>query len=184
MTGYSLSFSHVGFVVRDMDRMLAFYRDVLGFFLTDRGDLNGRQLRFLSRNPKEHHQIVLMTGRGEDQATTINQISFRVANLGELRTLYARLVAAGAEGLDPATHGNAWSLYFPDPEGNRIEVFTDSEWYVSQPCKVPVDFTRSEAELRADQLELCKSLPGFKPIGEWHAQMRAMMGLEDTAPGG
>lgn len=180
MAEYNLSFSHLGFFVRDLDRMLAFYRDVLGFFLTDEGDLNGRQIRFLSRNPKEHHQVVLMTGRGADQPTTINQISFRVGGLGELKALYSRLVAAGAEGLDPATHGNAWSLYFPDPEGNRIEVFADSEWYVSQPCKVPVDFTRSEAELRADQLELCRGLPGFKPIAEWHAQMRALMGMEAT----
>lgn len=178
MRDYNLSFSHLGFEVYDIDRMLTFYRDVLGFFLTDRGELNGRQLRFLSRNPKEHHQIVLMTGRAEGQRTTINQISFRVGTLGELRTLYARLVAAGAEGLDPASHGNAWSLYFPDPEGNRIEVFADSDWYVSQPCKVPVDFTRPEEALRADQLALCRTLPGFKPIAEWHEQMRLMMGVE------
>ena len=177
MSGYRLSFSHLGFVVRDIDRMLAFYRDVLGFFLTDQGELNGRQLRFLSRSPTDHHQVVLMTGRGEDQPTTINQISFRVGGLGELKSLHTRLVSAGTEGLDPASHGNAWSIYFPDPEGNRIEVFTDSDWYVSQPCKVPVDFTRSEAELRADQEALCRGLPGFKPIGEWHAEMRALMGM-------
>lgn len=178
MPDFALTFSHMGFFVRDLDRMAAFYCEVLGFHQTDRGMLGPRELRFLSRDPKEHHQIVLMTGRGEDQATTINQISFRVGSLEELRTVYARLVAAETPGLDPATHGNAWSVYFPDPEGNRIEVYTDSEWYVSQPCKVTVDLSRPAEELRADNEAMCRTLPGFKPIEQWHADMRALMGLE------
>ena len=140
----------MGFFVRDLENMARFYCDVLGFFLTDQGMLGPRELRFLSRDPAEHHQIVLMSGRGEDQATTINQISFRVAGLEALRTVYARLVAAQTPDLDPATHGNAWSLYFPDPEGNRIEIYAHSEWYVTQPCKVPVDLSRPADELRAE----------------------------------
>jgi catechol-2,3-dioxygenase len=174
---YSLSFSHMGFLVRDLEKMVGFYRDVLGFFLTDQGTLGPRELRFLSRDPTEHHQIVLMTGRGEDQATTINQISFRVGSLEELQTVYARLVAAETPSLDPATHGNAWSVYFPDPEGNRIEVYTDSDWYVTQPCKVSVDLSRPAADLRAENEAMCRDLPGFKPIGEWHAEMRVLMGI-------
>jgi catechol 2,3-dioxygenase len=177
MADYSLSFSHMGFFVRDLEKMVAFYRDVLGFFLTDQGMLGPRELRFLSRDPTEHHQIVLMTGRSEDQETTINQISFRVATLEDLRTVYARLVAADTPNLDPATHGNAWSVYFPDPEGNRIEVYTDSEWYITQPFKVPVDLTRPAEELRTENEELARQQPGFKPITHWHADMRVLMGL-------
>ncbi len=178
MPDYRLTFSHMGYFVRDLEKMARFYCDVLGFYQTDQGALGLRELRFFSRNPKEHHQIVLMTGRAEDQATTINQISFRVGSLEELRSVHARLVAAETPDLDPATHGNAWSLYFPDPEGNRIEIYTDSEWYVTQPCKVPVDLTRTAEELRAENEAMCRELPGFKPIAEWQAQMRAMMGAE------
>jgi catechol 2,3-dioxygenase len=174
---YSLSFSHMGFFVRDLEKMVAFYRDVLGFFLTDQGWLGPRELRFLSRDPSEHHQIVLMTGRGEDQETTINQISFRVATLEELCIFYARLVAADIPNLDPATHGNAWSVYFPDPEGNRIEVYTDSQWFITQPHKVPVDLSRPAVDLRAENEAMCRMMPGFKPISEWHADMRALMGM-------
>jgi catechol 2,3-dioxygenase len=176
MPDYSLTFSHMGFFVRDLEKMARFYCDTLGFFQTDQGMLGPRELRFFSRNPKEHHQIVMMTGRAEDQATTINQISFRVASLEELRTVFAKLVAADTPSLDPATHGNAWSVYFPDPEGNRIEIYTDSEWYVTQPCKVPVDLTRPAEELRAENEAMCRKLPGFKPITEWQAGMRALMG--------
>jgi catechol 2,3-dioxygenase len=178
MAGAGLDFSHMGFLVRDLDAMVAFYRDVLGFFLTDRGTLGTRELRFLSRNPTEHHQIVLMDGRGADQPTTINQISFRVGSLEDLRAVYARLHDAGTTGLDPATHGNAWSIYFPDPEGNRIEVYTDSEWYISQPFKLPVDLSRPADELRAENEALARQQPGFKPIAAWHADMRALMGME------
>jgi catechol 2,3-dioxygenase len=178
MAGYSLIFSHMGFLVRDLDKMVAFYRDVLGFFLTDQGLLGDIHLRFLSRDPTEHHQIVMKSGRGPDQPTTIDQISLRVGSLEELRTVYARLVAANVPSLDPATHGNAWSVYFPDPEGNRIEVYTDSEFYVSQPCKVKVDLSRPAEDLRAENEAMCRDLPGFKPISEWHADMRALMGME------
>jgi catechol 2,3-dioxygenase len=177
MAEYSLSFSHMGFLVRDLEKMARFYCDVLGFFQTDKGLLGPVELRFLSRDPTEHHQIVLKSGRGDDQATTIDQISLRVGSLEELRRVYARLVAADIPNLDPATHGNAWSLYFPDPEGNRIEIYTDSEWYVSQPCKVKVDLSRPAEELRAENEAMCRGLAGFKPIGEWQAEMRALMGI-------
>jgi catechol 2,3-dioxygenase len=178
MGDYSLTFSHMGFFVRDLDKMVRFYCDVLGFFQTDMGLLGPVELRFLSRDPTEHHQIVLKSGRGEDQTTTIDQISLRVGSLEELRMVYARLVAADIPNLDPATHGNAWSLYFPDPEGNRIEVYTDSEYYVSQPCKVKVDLGRPAEELRAENEAMCRGLGGFKPVSEWQAEMRTLMGME------
>jgi catechol 2,3-dioxygenase len=168
----------MGFLVRDLEKMVGFYRDVLGFFLTDKGTLGPVELRFLSRDPTEHHQIVLKSGRGADQPTTVDQISLRVGSLEELSVVYARLVAADVQNLDPAAHGNAWSLYFPDPEGNRIEVYTDSEWYVPQPCKVKVDFSRPAEDLRAENEAMCRTLEGFKPISEWQAEMRVMMGME------
>lgn len=35
---------------------------------------------------------------------------------------------------------NAISIYARDPEGNRLEIFIDTPWYVDQPMRVPVDF--------------------------------------------
>ena len=83
---HSLVFSHMGFYVRDLDRMTRFYRDVMCFFVTDRGNLGTVQLVFLSRDPTEHHQIVLATGRPLDLSfSIINQISLRVPDLATLR---------------------------------------------------------------------------------------------------
>ena len=65
-----LSFSHVGIFVTDIARMEDFYTRVLGFTVTDRGDLEtprGRlQFVFLSRDPREHHQVVMASGRPAD----------------------------------------------------------------------------------------------------------------------
>ena len=58
-----LEFSHVGFFVTDLDKMRDFYSRVLGFPITDEGLLGTQRLTFLSRNPKEHHQVVLVEGR-------------------------------------------------------------------------------------------------------------------------
>ena len=86
-------------------------------------------MAFMSRDPREHHQIALATGRG-DMPTTINQVSFRLANLEDLRVWHRRLVELGVGPVDARNHGNAWSLYFLDPEGNRLELYTPSDWHV------------------------------------------------------
>ena len=56
--------SHFGIHVTDMTRMEDFYTRALGLLVSDRGALpNGPTLVFLSRDPDEHHQLVLVTGR-------------------------------------------------------------------------------------------------------------------------
>ena len=62
----ALNFSHLGFYVQDQARMSRYYKDVLCFTETDQGDLGPVRLVFLSRNPAEHHQIVLISGRPEN----------------------------------------------------------------------------------------------------------------------
>lgn len=49
---------------------------------------------------------------------------------------------------------------------------------VTQPCKVTVDLSRPAEDLRAENEAMCRELPGFKPIGKWQADMRALMGME------
>ena len=126
--------SHLGFVVRDLDNMIGFYQRVLGMVLTDRGVYSrGGHIAFMSRDPKEHHQVVFATGRAPEMRTTINQISFQVGTLAELRTYYQILLNEKVEGMEPRNHGNTWSIYFLDPEGNRIELYTPTPWHVEQP---------------------------------------------------
>jgi catechol 2,3-dioxygenase-like lactoylglutathione lyase family enzyme len=168
--------------VTDLPRMERFYTDVLEFTVTDRGQLNGANgpfdLVFLSRDPDEHHQLVLATGRpAESGFNPINQISFRSDSLATLKAAYRRLVAAEARELIPVTHGNAVSVYGRDPEGNRIEVYFNLPWYVTQPMREPVDLTLGEDELMRVLEAHARALPGFEPHAQWRARMAARMGL-------
>ena len=132
----ALRFSHVGLFVTAMAPMVDFYSGVLGFAITDHGRLGDAVLTFLSRDPREHHQLVLVEGRPPGLPDRIvNQVSFRLDTLGELRQFWRRIARAAPRELVAVTHGNAWSVYFRDPEGNRLEVFTDTPWHVTQPVR-------------------------------------------------
>ena len=58
--------THVGLFVHDLESMAGFYASVFGMVRTDEGsNYRGDRVVFLSRNPNEHHQLVLATGRAD-----------------------------------------------------------------------------------------------------------------------
>jgi len=180
----NLLFSHMGLSVRDIGNMEKFYTEVLGFTVTDRGNAGGMDLVFLSRDPNDHHQIVLATGRPETMPAntanpqfgpSINQISFKVASLPDLRDIKNRLEEWGGQSLFPANHGVAWSIYAHDPEGNNLEFFVDSQWYIRQPFLIPLDLSRSDEEIVAETQRLCEESDGFEPYADWRAKIAPKM---------
>ncbi len=182
MSRPGLTFSHVGFFVTDIARMEDFYTRVLEFTVTDRGQLPGpagpMDLVFLSRDPDEHHQIVLITGRPQEiHFNVINQISLKADKLATLKEMHRRVQAEGLHDIAPVTHGNALSVYVRDPEGNRLELYIDLPWYVSQPMRVPVDLTPPDDAIMAAAEAHARALPGFKPRSQWRAEMARRMGL-------
>jgi catechol-2,3-dioxygenase len=173
----TVAFSHFGFYVKNLERMRDFYCRVLGFIETDRGIARGRPIVFLSRDPREHHQIVLVEGRtGSIDELVINQISLRVGSLAELKQRYA-LVKRETEvsDINPTDHGTAWSLYFRDPEKNRIELFVDSPWYVEQPRVDPLDLDASEKDIVARTRATIEKHPSFRPIEDWQRDFAAKL---------
>ena len=167
------SFSHMGIFVTDPARMEDFYTRVLGFAVTDRGSLGSTSLIFLSRDPQEHHQIVLAAGRPSAAGfNPINQMSFRMADFAGLREMHRRLEREGVQDLAPVSHGNALSVYFKDPEGNRIELFVDTPWYVQQPLRIPMDMKLPDAEIWKWAEREARKQPGFKPVEEWRAALK------------
>ena len=169
------SFSHVGLYVTDAARMEDFYTRVLGFAVTDRGSLGAVSLIFLSRDPREHHQVVLASGRPSGGFNTVNQISFRMADFAGLREMHRRLLIEKASELAPVSHGNALSVYFKDPEGNRIELFIDTPWYVEQPVRIPMDMKLTDDEIWSWAEREAKKLPGFRPVEEWRLGIERRM---------
>jgi len=172
----TLSFSHVGIFVRDVPRMEDFYTRVMGFAVTDRGELDTPRGRvfivFLTRDPREHHQIILASGRpAELPFNPINQISFRMGDFAGLREMYRAIQGEAVTEVSPVSHGNALSVYFRDPEGNRLELFVDTPWYVDQPMRIPMDMSLSDAALWKWAEETARALPGYQPVEAWRAEL-------------
>jgi len=169
----AVHFSHIGIFVSDIARMERFYTGFLGFLVSDSGDLGTVRMVFLSRNPHDHHQIVLVEGRPAEAAfSVINQISLRVEDLSALRHFQANAEKHGASNVHAMTHGNAISVYFWDPEGNRVEVFIDTPWYVQQPFRHPIDLSLPDQEVWRWAEAHARNLPGFRPVSEWQQQFQ------------
>ena len=174
-----MAFSHIGLYVTDMESMVSFYTDVLGFSVTDRARIRENDVVFLSRSPDEHHQIVLVPGRAPQSPSTVNQISFRVIGLAELRRLHAQLVGLGVSGINPTNHGGSWSVYFSDPEGNRIELLAQTPWYVP-PVSVSLDLSLSDAEIYSLTEAMVEKTPGYMPRAQWREQLERRLTEEGT----
>ena len=170
---YGLTLSHVGVFVTDMPKMVDFYTNFLGFAESDRGETStGGEIVFLTRDPREHHQFVLATGRPTDLPfNLVQQLSFRVDSLDTLRELQRGLSNEHATELGPVSHGNALSVYLHDPEKNRVELLIDTPWYVPQPCRIPVDLALPDDELWAMLERQARALPGFKSRAAWMAEI-------------
>ena len=70
------------------------------------------------------------------------------------------------------SHGNAWSIYFKDPEGNRVELFVDTPWYTPQPCREPLDLTQPAEQIRKPTEEYCRTQPRFQRDTEWRRELK------------
>jgi catechol 2,3-dioxygenase len=165
--------AHIGIYVHDKPRMIDFYTGVLGLMVTDSGAArSGMELTFLSANPGNHHQVVLVSGRPDTSGfNPINQLSFMVGSLAELRETHRRALAKGGTEMRVISHGNAWSCYFKDPEGNVIETYLDSPFHVPQPHGEPLDLTKSDEQILSETEAACRADPGFMPIADYQARM-------------
>ena len=129
-----MGLGHVGIYVRDLERMVAFYRDTLGMRVTKQNWRAG--IVFLSADPETaDHEIALFRGRPDGGDThLINQISLRVPTLDALRMFHRKFVAEGLQIDAVVNHVSAIGCYYFDPEGNRSEVF----WVTGRACWVPI----------------------------------------------
>jgi len=180
----NIMFSHMGFAVSDLDRMEDFYTRVLGFTVTDRGEVLGMDLVFLSRDPVDHHQIVLVSGRPDNLppnpyhpqfGSLINQISFRASSLQALRELHDILVSEKVQNIMVGNHGIAWSIYCHDPDGNNLEFFVDTDWYFPQPFLIPLDLSQSDEEIIRETERLSREQEGFEVYANWRDRIGARM---------
>lgn len=145
---------HVGIFADDFMKQRDFYSRVIGLQIADENLERG--MCFMSSDPvSEHHEFVVMKGRQSAADTkTIQQISFKVPTIQDMRDYKARLEQENITIERIVSHGNAFGMYFFDPEGNRVELYYRTGFPVPQPHGDPIDLARSDEELIADARHL------------------------------
>ncbi len=147
---------HIHLKVTDLERSIAFYRDVLGFDLKLR---YGAQAAFLAAG-QYHHHVGLNTWHSDGAAPVTRKAAgmYHVAFVYPDRAALGRAVgnvrASGVEITGAADHGVSEAVYFDDPDGNGIELYWDrdpelwdrSEDGVAQLINAPLDVDALIAE--------------------------------------
>lgn len=168
--------THMGLWVHDLDAMVDFYTRLYGFLVSDRGEARGSRIAFLTLDAGSHHQLVMQEGRPKEIAfNNLQQISFKCDSLAAVRAYHAALQSEPVTDVRGITHGNAWSVYFHDPEGNRSEVYCDTPWHIAQPFGVPIDLSLPEAEIVRLTEEIVHGKDTFLPMDEYKARTAAKL---------
>jgi catechol 2,3-dioxygenase len=147
---------HVHLKVSDLERAVSFYRDVLGFEVTQR---YGTQAAFLSAGGYHHH-IGLNTweSRGGTAAapghTGLYHVAILYPDRRELARALQRLIAHGVPLAGASDHGVSEAIYLSDPDGNGLELYVDrprAQWPIVngelQMTTGPLDLARLLASL-------------------------------------
>jgi catechol-2,3-dioxygenase len=148
--------AHVVYMTRRFDEMLAWYKTVFD----TRVQSANPAFAFLTYDD-EHHRFafVNMSAIAPDAAAVeqprgvgVNHVGYTYANLGDLLETYDRLKQAGIEPYWEVHHGVTLSMYYQDPDGNRMEFqvdcypnadaaheFMQSEAFAANPVGVNID---------------------------------------------
>lgn len=168
-------FRHVGVPAFDPDALGAFYTRWFAMVVSDTGSgiADNARVVFMTGDPREHHQIAFANLR-QQGSPGMQQISFVYDSLADLKQLAIDFAAAGVPILQQKDHGNTWSVYAADPEGNRIECYTPTPWYVPQPTWWPMDLLTESVETIAQRTaEKAQATPGVMTRQAWMDQISA-----------
>ncbi|MBI4542091.1 MAG: VOC family protein [Gemmatimonadetes bacterium] len=123
---YTTKLGHAHLKVRDLDRAIAFYREVFRLEVTE---VVAGRYAFLSGGPL-HHEIALQElGPGAPQppphATGLYHVAFEVPDKRSFALAYRKLADAGVS-VAVVDHLISWAMYFADPDGNGLEIYADT----------------------------------------------------------
>src|ERR1051325_11508510 len=120
-TGVPTQLGHVALRVRDLDRAVAFYRDVVGLPLHSR---HGDQVAFLGVRADASHEVALFALGAdapgpEPGRVGMYHMTWEMASFEDLQAFHARLLASGAR--ITGYSDRQCNVMFLDPDGNENE---------------------------------------------------------------
>ena len=151
---------HVNLRVVDQERSKAFYRDVLGFQVSEEDPDHGGVFMTLG---EDFHSLDLIphpdparAARPSSDQIGVAHIAFQVASYEALREAYVTLVEQGVELRGATDHVSQRSIYFSDPDGNRLEIYYEL-----------ASALHIFPEGRGDQDTLLSTSRAGEPLPEW-----------------
>ncbi|HEX4113184.1 MAG TPA: VOC family protein [Stellaceae bacterium] len=118
---------HVNLWVADQEASKRFYRDVLGFAVSEEDPDHGGVFMTLGENYHTldiaQHPHPATAVRPQRDQIGLMHIAFQVANYAALRDAYIHLLEHGVAIRAATNHVNQRSLYFSDPDGNTLEIY-------------------------------------------------------------
>lgn len=170
-----LAIGHSTLAARDLPALRDFYCNVLGFAVTNYGPIpeQNQELVFLSQDPSVHHQIAMVGGAmtADSDFVMVDHLAFRTGTLDDQRIIHANLLDAGITDILQIDHGNAWSLYFNDPEGNGVETYVDTPFHVAQPYASTWDINATNTQIEANTRQELADKPEFQLMKDWSVNM-------------
>lgn len=126
------SLGHVVFYVKDLERSLEFYRDLLGFEVVGTV-FDGQAAALVAGEHRTHHELLLIEvgdaprpPRG--RRLGLYHVGIKLGDsLDDLRDAVKELSAAGVAVDGASDHTVSQSLYLRDPDGNEIELYVDAD---------------------------------------------------------
>jgi len=165
-------FAHFVLRTRNLEASIVWYRELVGMEVVFRNDL----IAFLSYDDEHHRLALAQTPQAQlapPGAAGLDHVAYTLRDLGELLGTYRRLAAAGILPVWSINHGPTTSLYYEDPDGNRVELQVEnfasadeaqaymySKAFEENPVGVEFD-----AEKLAAEYEQGGPLEGFGTLG-------------------
>lgn len=119
-TGIPTQLGHIALRVRDLDRAVEFYRDVMGLTLHSKHD----RVAFLGIRTDASHEIALFALPADAPGPEANRVgmyhmAWEMASFEDLEQFHARLLAKNARIVGYSDRQS--NVMFLDPDGNEIE---------------------------------------------------------------
>jgi len=157
------------FVLRtgQFDKMVEWYKTVLAARIVFRDE----RLCFLSYDD-EHHRLALIHIPGlaprDPESAGTDHVAYSYRNLGELLATYRRLKEHAIVPHWPINHGVTTSMYYRDPDNNRVELQIDN-FASAEECQAYFHskaFAENPVGVTYDPEELCRRYETGEPMAD------------------